>query len=333
MWYPREKKIILNAESLTNNSVRVFTNIFPLDGTGWVRLRMILSATVVAGTGTVPLEDGCYRYLKGITLKTSRGEVLLNNVPGMALYRLMAFLNHSVPVHDVVVLAGGTFKAVLDIPFCMPFLNRPEDTIFDSGRYSNLELQLSTGGASDFLQTVGTATVAVTLTLEIHNTMSALVNDGTGEPVALPYITVYPTVHADLQRYYDLESSLDLGLFGFYLYNHDASGIPFCPTAAGLDHLYDVTFKDVVRIWLDKNPQWSFNEERTKLLPYNPYQTPTGTGIPTTLVGTYPHFFLRNGSINECYPTGRKAQIRLEWQNATGTDETELCVFGMRALR
>jgi hypothetical protein len=330
MYYPYEKRTILTAEPLANGIVRVFTNIFPLDRTGWYRLRLILSGVI--GAGVTPYADGLYRWVKGITIRTSRGEVLINQVPGMALYWKNALLNHSAPVHDILLAAGGTVQAILDIDFTFPFLNRAEDTIFDSGRYSNIELQIATGTVADFAP-AGAATAAVTMGIEIHSTLSAMIQDGTGKPFALPYVATYPLIHADIQRFWDLESSLDLGLFGFFIYNHDASARPFCGAAVGNDHLTDVSFKDTVRIWMNNVDYRSFQEERRKLLPYNFYTAIIGTELPTLTAGLYPHLFVRSGSINEVYATGKKSFIRLEFANATGTDEADLCVFGMRALR
>lgn len=330
MYYPAERRTILTNEPLANGIVRVFTNIFPLDGTGWTRIRLLF--TGVIGAGVTPYADGLYRWIKGITLKTSRGEVIYNQVPGMALYFKNWLLNGSAPHHDKLIAAGATIQAVVDLDFVFPFLHRKEDTIFDSGRYSNLELQIATGTVADFAP-AGAATAAVTLSIEIQSTLSALVQDGTGKPFALPYISTYPLVHVDVKPYWDLESSMDLGLFGFFIYNHDAKGIPFCNAAAGSDALTDVSFKDTVRTWMSVVNYRSFIEERRKRLVYNHYSGVVGTEIPTLETGLYPHFFVQNGSINEVYPTGKKSFIRLEFANATATDEADLCVFGMRALR
>jgi len=92
-----------------------------------------------------PFADGAYRFIKGITLRTNRGEVMYNNVSGMALYRLNQLLYHKAPYHQEHLAAGGTFTSVIDIPLVYPFLNRPEDTIFASGRYGSVELQITTG--------------------------------------------------------------------------------------------------------------------------------------------------------------------------------------------
>lgn len=332
MYYPLEKRTVLTGEPLAPGVVRVFTNIFPLDGCGWYKIRLTLSSALAAIVA--PYADGFYRWIKGITVRTSRGEVLVNNVSGMALYRLNCYLDHCAPFHTPLLAAGNAqANAILDIPFTFPFLNRPEDTIFDSGRYSNLELQISTGTLADLSVAGAVGFTAVTLGIEIISTLSAFYNDGAGKPVSLPYIGTYPLVHVDVRPFWDLESSLDLGFFGFFIYCHDASGIPFCNVAAGSDALTAVVLQDTVRTWLNNIDFRSFQQERQKLLPFNLYAAIAATEIPTTEIGMYPHLFVKQGSVNEVYPTGKKSAIQLRFTDATATNEADLCVFGMRALR
>lgn len=336
MWYPKEKVTLLAGFPLPGGAITTFTNIFPLDGTGWYKIRLHLEAAVAAIVG--PYGDMMYRWIKGITVRTSRGEVLVNNVPGMALYRLNSLLDHTAPYHIQPLAAGSAYiDAILDIPFVFPFLNRQEDTIFDSGRYSNLELQITTGTIADLSAAgaVNFTAPGVTVCVELIRTMSALVDDGTSKPFALPYIGTYPLIHAVAPlNFWDLESSLDLGLFGFFMYNHDAINQPFCCAVAGGDRPVAINLRDTVRTWLSNVNVSSFQAERQRLLPFNRFDTvAVGTAVPTTDIGLYPHIFVTNGSVNEVYPTGKKNFIRLDFTNATATDEADLCVFGMRTLR
>jgi hypothetical protein len=337
MWYPLEKITIATGIPLPAGSIRTFTNIFPLDGCGWYKIRLHLEGAVAAIVG--PYGDMMYRWIKGITVRTSRGEVLVNNVPGMALYRLNSYLDHTVPEHVQPLAAGSAYiDAVLDIPFVFPFLNRKEDTILDTGRYSNLELQVTTGTLAD-LSTAGAVDFTapgVTMCIELIRTMAALVDDGTSKPFALPYIGTYPLIHVDVTPFWDLESSLDLGLFGFFICNHAASARPFCYAAAAgaVDNLTMVNLVDNVRTWLSLLDRSGFRQTRQELVPFNRYDTvAVGTAIPTLDLGMYPHIFVKNGSVNEVYPTGKKNFIRLSFTDLVATDEADLCVFGMRTLR
>lgn len=334
MWYPTEKVTIAQALPLPGGAVTTVTNIFPLDGTGWTKIRLILHGAIAAIVA--PYAEGAYRWIHAITLRTSRGEVLFNAVPGMALYNLNAYLDHTPPQHDQIVAAGNAaWDAVLDLNFVNSFLSRQEDTIFDSGRYSNLELQITTGTLADLsvAAAVDWTAPGVTMDIEIERTLSALTDDGMSKPYAHNYVSTYPLIHANVQTFWDLESSIDLGLFGFFIHNHDASAVPFHETAAGSDTLQGVQLQDSVRTWLSNVRQASFRHERHKLVPYDWYQFVVGTSIPTGQIGKYPYLFVKNGSFNEVYPTGKKSLIRLSFANVTATDEADLCVFGMRALR
>jgi len=334
MYYPVERVRILAGELMAPATIRTFTNILPLDGCGWYKIRLHFHAALAAIVA--PYTDAMYRWIKAVTVRTSRGETLVNAVPGMALYRLNCYLNHSTPAHTHLLAAGNAaVEAQLEIPFTFNFLSRKEDTILDTGRYSNVELQITTGTIADLSAAgaVDWTAPGVTMCIELVRTMAAI-KGLDGKPMALPYISTYPLVHVDVTPYWDLESSLDLGLFGFFIYNRGAMPIPFCClTGGGSDVLTDVTLRDSARTWLSLVNFSTFQQERKELLPYNDAGILVATEIPTSEVGMYPHWFVRNGSVNEAYPTGGKAVSRLEFVNATATQEADLCVFGMRAPR
>jgi len=341
MFYPKERVTVIQAQVLPPAATTTISSVLPLDRCGWYSLRLCFTAVLAAVL--TPFADGIYRFIKGITIRTSRGEVLLNNVPGMALYRMNQILYGKSPYHQEHLAAGGTFTGVLDIPFTFPFLKRKEDTIVDTGRYSNIEIQITTGALAVFAP-AAPATCPVTMGLEIERTLSPFAKDGKSKPLALPYITTYPCIATAVTLQYDLESALDLGLFGFFLYNHDVllieGAVPFCsPAAGGVDHLAQVTLRDSVRTWIDRVQMESFQKEREDLLSYDQYDGTAlpvaATEIPTNMIGLYPYLFVKNGSINEVYATGKKSLIQLSFtlNAAAGTERASLCAFGMRALR
>lgn len=332
-WFPTEKVTIAQGLPVTGGAVNTYQNVFPLDGTGYTHIRLIFHGAIAAVV--TPYAEAIYRWIKGVTLTTSRGEVLFRNVPGMALYKMNALLDGSSPQHDQILAAGNTWDAVLDLKFCLPFLARPEDLIFDSGRYSNLTLEIATGTLADLSPAgaVDWTAPGVTMDIEVERTLSALINDGKSKPYAHVAYQTYPLIHANVQTFWDLESSVDLALFAFMIANHDATGVPFCEAAAGSDTLTNVTFEDTVRRWVLNQRQPSFRNDRHKMWEYDWYQFVVGTSIPTGKIGLYPYWFVRNGSFKEVYPTGKKSMIRLSFTNPTATDEADLLTLGMRALR
>jgi hypothetical protein len=336
MFYPTERRIVAQALPLTLSSINRFSNIFPLDGTGWTKLILAFHASWTTAM-TAPTLGGVYQFIKGIKLTTSRGEVIVDNVPGQAMQITNAIFDHKPPYYNSGLLSASLIAdAVLEIPFTMAFLNRPEDTIFDSGRYSNLQLDITTGTLAD----IGATSTALVCTMDIHveNTLSALSPDGKSKPYAHAYYRSYGPLLNSAQNFYDLESSLDLGLFGFFV-KVGATGTMACQfEGPGLDDLTSVTFRDSVRRWVDGCLDHTMRNERNQFIYFdsnNVYKvtpaTPTATLYP--FIGVYPHSFVQFGSINEHYATGKKSLIRVECPTTTATSRTSLMTWGMRALR
>jgi hypothetical protein len=336
MFYPTEKRLVAQALPLTEARVHRFSNIFPLDGTGWTKLILTFHASWTTAM-TAPTLGGVFQFIKGIKLSTSRGETIVDNVPGMGMQIFNALHDHVPPYYNSILLTTSlTADAVLEIPFCFNFLNRPEDTIFDSGRYSNLQLDITTGVLAD----IGATSTAGVYSMDIHieNTLAALSPDGKSKPYAHAYYRSYGPQLNSTQNFYDLESSLDLGLFGFFV-KVGATGTMVCQfEGPGLDDLASLTFRDSVRRWVDGTLDHALRNERNQNIihdPNNVYKvtpaTPTATLYP--FIGVYPHSFISAGSINEHYATGKKSLIRLEAPTTTATSRTSALVYGMRALR
>lgn len=336
MFYPTEKRVVAQALPLTLSTINRFSNIFPLDGTGWTKMILTFHCTWTTAM-TAPTKGGIYQFIKGIKLTTSRGEVIVDNVPGEALQIWTALNVKKPPYYNSGLLSAAVAAdCVLEIYFCQPYLNRPEDTIFDSGRYSNLQLDVTTGVIGD----IGATSTALVATMDIHveNTLSALSPDGKSKPYAHAYYRTYGPLLNSTQNFYDLESSLDLGLFGFFV-KVGATGTMACQfDGPGLDDLTSLTFRDSVRRWVDGALNHSILQERNNFIHFdsnNVYKvtpaTPTATLYP--FIGVYPHKFVQFGSINEHYATGKKSLIRVECPTTTATSRTSLMTWGMRALR
>jgi hypothetical protein len=341
-YYPTERITIAQAVPLTNSAVNRFSNIFPLDGTGWTKLLLTFHAAVDWTNATLIDDHAVMRWIKGINLRTSRGEVIVDNVPGKAMWFFDSYHAGTTPSQERVLGADGTYEATLEIPFCFDFLNRPEDTIFNSGRYSNLQLDITTGDVLDFLNDNVGETLAVTMDIEVERTLSALSPDGKSQSYALPYFKTYGPFVNSAQNFFDLESSLDLGLFGFALFiAATGAANPFDGAAtqgAGVDRLTSLTMRDSVRTWVDNALPWALKHELNAKIPFDATNiyiaTPAITEqITYPFLGWYAHSFVQFGSINEHYPTGKKSLIRVTWTDGTNTDIGNLLVWGMRALR
>ena len=337
MWFPTERKTIIQAQALTNGAMNTIRAEWPLDGCGITNIRLTLHCTIDWTDAAVVDRHAAYNYLQGITLRTSRGEVIYNNVPGRAIYEMNALLDGVTPRHDIIIGADGVYDAVLDLPIAMPFLNRPEDTLLDTGRYSNLELVLYTGSVLNFLNDNVGETVAVTLDVEVERTLAAMTEDKTGKPKVHTYITTYAHQLQTVREYYDLESSMDLGIFMFFLKASPTGWT--CPfEGPGLDDLEFLTFRDSLRAYVDNALPESLRQECNQRLKFDPTNiyiaTPAASvQIAYPFLGLYPHFFVQNGSMNEAFSCGKKSMIRVEYGLATNTSYADLLVCGYRSLR
>jgi len=337
MYYPTERKSLAEGLALVNSAVNRYTTQLTPDGTGWVKLILNFHATIDWTDAVVVERRGLDRYLKAITLRTSRGETIVDNVCGQAMYIVNSMFTKVAPVHDVILGADGVYDGVVEIYLGMPFLNRMEDTILDTGRYSSLELSITTGSVLDFLDDNVGETAVVTMDIEVERTLSALSPDGKSSPYAHAYYAQRGPFVFSAQPYFDIESSTDLGLFGLAL-KIAATGVS-CPfDGAGVDNLTFLTFEDSVRPWVNRAMPWGLKQELHNSLHFEAQNiylaTPAVTEqVAYPLLGVYPHWFVKNGSINEHYNTGKKSQIRVTWGDGTGTDIGNRVYFGMRALR
>jgi hypothetical protein len=337
-YYPKEKRTILTGQPLVNGGQFTFDR-FQLDGLGITKLRLHLAITTDVGAAD-PITWGAYQYLKGIWLHNDRDEYYYKGVPGMALFRANSyrFFDGCQPFHQPVLAAAGTYNAVLDLPVTYPGLFRPEDTIIETKKINRLTLELSLGTIADILVTPGANVLAATLGIEVIGTRASIGVDKNG--VADPdhaksyfysFMQTYPMHHADIQRFWDLDAASDAALLGWLMYNHGASGLPFIGSVAapGNDHVTNVRFGDINHQYMVGIPALSFQHERQQMIDFNRHGADLVS--PITRLGEYPHMFVQEGSVSEGYQCTFPA--RLEYDNATATDETDLLVWGIRVLR
>lgn len=339
MRYPLEKRTMIAGVPVPNAWAGPFS-IFPLNGKGIHKIRLHICGVTSVGAAD-PITWGLYQWIKSITLKTSRGEVLYNQVPGMGVYKMDQVFDGCAPFHTPVLAAAGTYYAVLDLPVVFPFLRRPEDTVLDTGRYDDLTLDIATGTIADVLVTPGANTLTCTLGIELIQDRGPIPTDKPkdvtpaqkGQPGYHFYCRTYPMLHADVGTEWLLESDENMGLLGFLMYNHGASGLPFIGSVAapGNDHPTAVYFEDVDQALLSNVLPFSFMQTRRELMNFDAHAADLVS--PTTRLGEYPHMFVKSGSLAEMYSPGNKKGTRLHWTNATATDETDLIVWGVRKLK
>ncbi|MBA7496240.1 hypothetical protein ES702_06839 [subsurface metagenome] len=324
MRLPIEQLALISGDVIAPNSVKTYSTLFPLSGEGWHKIRLSFHNVLTAG-GTVPNALGSYLYVKNITLRTSRNEVIVA-CPGMSLYHLNWLMNGVEPMYTIVAAGAGAFNAIIDIPFSLPLLSRKEDLILDSGRYTLIELEITLGTITDFQRTAGTAAVTTTMDMSLFRGKACF--EESGKPLALPYIKHLAPFQAVTKGYIDIESADDLALFGFFAHASTLAtwgtvGNAYEGTPA--DCLDDISFQDNIISYLKLLKLGTFQQERSEY------------SNSRTLVGIYPWIFAREGSIYNSYWTGQKSELKLVIGNGNvgtpTTPQVDLVIFGMREMR
>ena len=357
--YPMEEKVLITGQPIPSAATTVLSSIFPVGkgaGETWERIRLVFHfAFTAAGVWTFPDQAGAYAWIRNILLETSDGETIID-CPGSALFTFNRFNDRAAPWYTpfVVACTGLTFDAVLDLPFGMNFLRKPEDGYLDSGVYSGLRLTIQTGtavvaGAGNFDFGIGNAganAMAVTFDMSIIRTKAGSVDNAAVKPLFIPYIKYggsrTPTNTAGAQ-FIEVESANDLALFGFLLANGGVARFPFdhvtqaTGLSAEIDSLTDVSFGDnIIPNLVDHKMLDSFRLERHRdFKEIYPVAVLAVPNIPViSLIGKYNHLFVRDGSVYGAYPCGNKTQIRVSWAGgAVATDQVDLLLYGFRNKR
>jgi len=314
---PFERRLIFSAKPLSNSAVNTFRTELPVTGENLERIRLILNLTIIHGTGSGPVVTGAFDYIKAITLKTSKGDLLVDGVCGKAFYYYNLKNELVTPYYDDIAAASATYKAVIDIPFHRNNLIRPEDLYYLTN-YGSLELSVTTGSIADLLGTPGTDTVSATLDIIYHLTKSPLSKSEKSFPLALPYYKQLATIPLASLPYFQLESANDLALSEFLILATTSNSAPFRGTAA--DNITTLSMKDNVQYFIQQVPVADFVQERKRYFLSNP------TGI-------YYHSFIKTGSIKESYPTGGKSDIKITADTFTGTTYADCLLVGFRSFR
>lgn len=334
MRFPVERQTILKDYQLQTGSLQTFSDVFPIDGSALLKLRLILKCSLTASGASGPIKEGLYKFLKSIYLKTSR-EVIVPGVPGLGMY-IYNLMKDGVQAHDEIAATTGTYYATLDIPFVDNDLKFPEDSMIDTSRINRIELQILTGTIADLLGTVGTSTASFYLTLEVFKTRASVVANVkpekvpgrlgiAGKPVVYPFFQYLGYVDPSSIKKFDLDSKVGIAYSGFILYNSTSRTEPFY--GVGADNIDEISFTDGTNDYLRRVSVGSFKAERRKRV-YTEY-----SGFPLT--GIYFHSFISDGSVKGLFPAGGVGRnIRIEIGSViTGTNGTDCLVFGFADLQ
>lgn len=319
---PEECIALITGDTFPSNQTKTYSSLFPLGKEGYRKLRLTFYHTVVIGTGATPIVLSEYNIIKSINFRTSRNEQT-HMIPAQGLYYFNKIFNGVAPHHTPMAAADAVYKAVVDIPFCLPQMGRQEDTILDSGRYSSLELEINLGGIADLFGAPGTATVATTMDMTLFRTKATMFD--AGKPLAMPYIKGLAPFDPTTRPYIDIESAKDFSILGLFAVCQSGgtvvAGVPY--TGVNIDSLDQLTFRDNIIDFMRNVKVTSFQEDRIQL-------------CEADVTGLYPYLFAREGTMAAAYWTGGKSEIKLEIGAVVGapaTPQVDVCIFGLRQMR
>lgn len=295
---------------------------FPL-GEGWYRLMLRFNIVLVVGTGTTPINEGELLIIKNILLRTSRGEIVVN-LPGRALYKIATTKGYTVPRKDAIAAASATYSVDIPIYFVDDEMKRPEDTILDSGAYSQITLEITMGSVADLLGTVGTATSSVNLDLEIERTKGML------PPAAKPMFFVQyasnPSQDANVQTFIEMDRSPDLAYKRLYMHE-STGGVP--------GGVFTGVNADVVKA-LESVVDQSGDIVRQRFHEMVQNQNKNDYHLEAVMAGVTVIDFVRDGSINSALYPGDRSRLQFLWTNKAGivaNDIVSQAYEGVRGLK
>jgi len=320
----RDLEIIshFRAQPLAGNAPNVLGRDFPL-GEGWYRKVLRFNHAVVIGTGAGPIAESELLVIKGVKLRTSTGEVIVD-LPGRALYKIAAIKGGTPPRKDAIAAATATYSVDIPIYFVDNRMSIPEDTILDTRRYNGIQLEIQMGTVADLFTAPGTATVTFTLDEEIERTKGPV--PAKARPNFHIQYAAAASQDASVQTFIEIDRSPDLGYKR--LYSHASSlgvagGVFTGANADDVQALESVVDQsgDIIRERI---------HEMIQNMNKNDYS------LEAVLAGITVVDFVRDGSINSALYAGDRSRLQYKWTNKAGVaagDVVSLAYEGIRGLK
>ena len=313
---------LITGQAVAVNGKTVFSDPLPV-GEAWYRMQVRINEIFVVGTGTTPITEGELNFIKNIFIKTDRGEIVCN-LPARALYKIASFKAGIVaPRKDAIAAASATYSVNLPIWFAdhIRLMDRPEDTVLDTKRYSSLTVEVVLGTVADLLTTVGTSSVTATLDLEVIRTKGLMHKNG--EPVAVIAYDYRNPVDASVTQQVLLERAQDLALKRLFI--HASTGgtasVPF--SGVNSDAIQNIVqvkdqsgfiVKDRIHRMIQESNQVDFQLESII------------TGMETL-------DFCQEGSLQAALSTAGKSLLQYQWTNQAGVAANSIVTVAQEGIR
>lgn len=135
-------------------------------------LKLDQATATTPASGTEP-DSGMLAAIRRLEI-VADGALTLWSIDPWSLYTLNALWNGTVAQRDDLAPPGGssssTIQAYMQIPFALPFCEKPNVTLLNAAALSSLQLRVTWGGVADLYQTVANTTISATslLSVETH---------------------------------------------------------------------------------------------------------------------------------------------------------------------
>jgi len=313
---------ILTGQALNVNGKTTISDALPV-GEGWYSAIFHVNLVIVIGTGAGPIAEGELNIVKNILLRTDRGEILAN-VPGRALYKMAHLLQAEPTTKDAIAAASATYTASLPVYFADPrgLMDRDEDTVLDTKRYSALTLEVTLGGLTDLYTAPGTATLTANLDVEVFRTKGLLPKRA--EPVAHVTYDIRPPVDAFTNTLIFLERSQDLAIKRLFVHSGTAgvAGVPW--SGVNSDAIQNITQIK------DQSGFISKDRIHKQVQRENVGWFGVSGGV---VVGVECYDFVRDRSVQSALVTAGKPLLQYQWTNQGGVAANSIVTATMQGIR
>jgi hypothetical protein len=331
-----ERHNLVTAAPLSAGNRAIFSKELPV-GEGYHSLILRFNFAVVIGTGAGPVVDGLYKAIRNIFMRTDRGEILAN-CPGKFWYFLGLTRYGTPPRSTPVAAATATYSCMVVIPFTDKKTMNPNDTILDTSRYSSMNLELNMGTLADIFTAPGTATMTMTVDIDVIKTRGLLPQDENALPKYHVSYDQRQPVDASVTTSIDLETSPDLAYKRLYLttVTSGVAGLPFYGTFADTvisnfslkDQSSDIVrAQDFRMLQADNAQHYGWDVGATPVTPSYPITYPAGfLGLAVV------SFIGEAESLYSALYSGDKSQLLLNWINATAP-ALSIVTLGTESIR
>jgi len=294
---------ILSGQVLNVANVTTLGKEFPL-ATGYLVMNLRINLTLVAGNAANPIAGGELQFIKKINLITDAGEVLCN-LPGAALFEIALYKSGTLPRISAIAAADDVYNIDLPVFFYDPMLLRPFDTVLDTSRYNQLNLEVTLGSVADLFGTPGTATVTATLDVEVLRTSEVLPDKA--KPVLHINYEFDQPVDANNISAIEIARSQDLTIKRLLIKTGSTgqTGVAFSGIRA--DDVIDTVSIEDHNGFIVRNRIHEMIQDANKLM----------YSFEAARVGIQIHDFVADGSMSTALYTGDKSKIELNWINKT----------------